>query len=73
MKFRRPFADNVHPRTRGMHNFFLSDRALQLLASCRGGDKKRRAIKAVEVMVSRISRKPMIVGGRRGSRNIAIF
>lgn len=61
MKFRRPFADNVHPRTRGMHNFFLSDRALWLLASCRGGDKKkRRAIKAVEVTVSRISRKPMV-------------
>lgn len=71
MKFRRPFAGNVHPRTRGMHNFFLSDRAL--LASCRGGDKKKTRNKGRRSDVSRISRKPMIVGGGRGSRNIAIF
>ena len=49
VKFRRSFAGNVHPRTRGMHNFSLSDRALRSLVACRSDDKKRRAIKAVEV------------------------
>lgn len=49
VKFRRPFAGNVHPRTRGMHNFSLSDRALLSLAARCGGNKRRRAIKAVEV------------------------